>query len=37
MVFNGVCDHEWDKGWVDPEGITNYRCKKCPMGKRAKE
>ena len=28
------CDHDWELVFVDNEGYNNYRCKKCPFGKR---
>ena len=33
VIFNGVCDHNWEYFFTDGDGRKNYRCTKCIMGK----
>ena len=30
------CKHKWQFVFTDSEGFDNYRCSKCPFGKREK-
>ena len=34
IIFDGNCDHYYSDGFLDPEGVYNSRCQKCPMGLR---
>lgn len=36
IINDPNCKHDYEYIFTDPEGYKNYRCKKCPMGKRVK-
>ena len=36
-MHDGNCDHYYEYVETDAEGIKNYQCKHCPMGKRLRD
>ena len=37
VVFDGECDHHLEPIGRDEEGVMNYKCRYCPMGKRLRD
>ena len=36
VVFDGECEHNYQEVGLDPEGVMQAECTKCPQGRRYK-